>query len=40
MLNLCLLAFTVAVATLATPVVVPIMWNRIEGRTAAKGPNQ
>ena len=40
MLSLCLLAFTVAIATLVTPVVVQIMWNKIEGRTAAKGPNQ
>src|SRR5262245_4997411 len=37
MLSLCLLAFTVAIATLVTPVVVQIMWNKIEGRTVAKG---
>jgi hypothetical protein len=35
--SLCLLALTVAIATLATPVVVQIMWNKIEGRTVAKG---
>jgi hypothetical protein len=37
MLTLCLLAFTVAIATLATRLVVQIMWNKIEGRTMAKG---
>jgi hypothetical protein len=37
MLSLCLLAFSVAIATLVTPVVVQIMWNKIEGRAAAKG---
>jgi hypothetical protein len=40
MLSLCLLAFTVAIVTLITPVAIPIMWNKIEGKTAAKGPNQ
>ena len=40
MLSLCLLAFTVAIATLVTPVVVQIMWNKIEGRTVAKGLNK
>lgn len=38
--QLCLLAVAVAIATLVTPVAVPIMWNKIEGRAAAKGPNQ
>jgi hypothetical protein len=37
MLNLCLLAFTVAIATLATPVVVQIMWNKIEGGDRGEG---
>jgi hypothetical protein len=39
MLSLCALAIAVAIATLVTPVAVPIMWNKIEGRAAAKGPN-
>ena len=37
MLSLCLLAFTVAIVTLITPVAIPIMWNKIEGRAAARG---
>ena len=39
-LSLCVLAIAVSIATLVTPVAVPIMWNKIEGRAAAKGPNQ
>ena len=38
MLSLCVLAIAVSIATLVTPVAVPIMWNKIEGRAAAKGP--
>ena len=40
MLSLCLLASTVAIVTLAMPVAVPIMWNKIEGKAAAKEPIQ
>jgi hypothetical protein len=40
MLSLCLLAFTVTIATLVTPVAVPIMWNKIEGSAAAKEPRR
>jgi hypothetical protein len=32
MLGLCVLAIAVSIATLVTPVAVPIMWNKIEGR--------
>jgi hypothetical protein len=35
-----LLALMVVIATLATPVVVQMMWNKIEGGTVAKGLNQ
>jgi hypothetical protein len=38
--QLCLLAVTVTIVTLVTPVAVPIMWNKIEGSAAAKEPNQ
>jgi hypothetical protein len=34
MLSLCVLAIAVSIATLVTPVAVPIMWNKIEGRAA------
>jgi hypothetical protein len=40
MLSFCFLAFTVTIATLVTPVAVPIMWNKIEGSAAPKGLNQ
>jgi hypothetical protein len=40
MLSLCALAIAVAIATLVTPVAVPIMWNKIEGKAAAKEPIQ
>jgi hypothetical protein len=38
--QLCLLAVTVTIVTLVTPVAVPIMWNKLEGSAAAKEPNQ
>ena len=40
MLNLCLLAFTVAIVTFVTPVAVAIMWNKIEETAAANEPRR